>query len=121
MLKNVKIEIGDTIKLDQVLRDYAYYGEEVAKEELSKGIINYWVGGLAVIVEKPSSIPDTVRQKIINKYGGFKTVFIGCDPTGEKEHNAVIDKYLEQRNGKGWRQKMKEELSKLEEYYKNKK
>ncbi len=121
MLTNVKIEIGDTIKLDEVLKDYSFYGEEVAKEEISKGIITYWLGGLVVISDSYSSIPDSIRQKVIDKYGGFKTVLIGCDPTGADKHNAVVDKYLEQRNGKGWRQKMEEELSKLEEYYKNKK
>ena len=118
IVKNIVIKSGESLKLDEILRDYNYRYADIAKEELSKGIINLWIGGLVIIAKNPSSIPDSVRQEVINKYGGFKNVPIGCDPSGVKEHNAVVEEYLDKRNGKGWRQRMESELKKLEEYYK---
>ena len=121
IVENIIIKSGESLKLNEILRDYNYKYADTAKKELSKGIVNLWIGGLIIIAKNPSSIPDSVRQEIINKYGGFKYVPIGCDPSGAKEHNAVIEEYLEKRNGKGWRQRMEDELKELEEYYKNKK
>jgi len=120
-IENLVLKSGESLRLDETLRDYNYRYADIAKEELSKGIVNFWIGGLVIIAKNSSSIPDSVRQEVINKYGGFKDVLIGCDPTGAKEHNAIIEEYLEKRNGKDWRKRMEEELKKLEEYYKSKK
>lgn len=120
IVENLVIKSGESLKLDEILRDYNYRYADIAKEELSKGIVNLWIGGLVVIAKNPSSIPDSVRQEVINRYGGFKNVLVGCVPTGVKEHNAIIEEYLENRNGKGWRKKMEDELKELGEYYKNK-
>ena len=118
--KDIVVKAGEKIELNEVVRDYAYYGEDKAKEELSKGIVHLWIGGLVITAEDNSSIPDSVRKAVIDKYGGFEYILIGCDPSGAKEHNAIVEEYLEKKNGKGWREKMSEEIEKLEEYYKNK-
>lgn len=114
--KGIIVNSGSTIKLDVNLKE-PYIGQ--ALEEIRKDSARIWRGGLIVIAGK-SVIPDSILNALYKKYG-FQYELIGCDPTGEEEHNAIIEEYLAKRNGVGWRKRMEAEIKKLEDYYRNKK
>ena len=116
LIDNVNIKAGVTTRLNAkiIYSDYDY--EELAREEIQIGQVEIWVGGLILHVD--TGVPDSAYNAIRNKYG-FSIRYTGCDVTGVKEHNAVIETYLEKRNGTGWREKMNKELEEIEQQYKN--
>jgi hypothetical protein len=98
VIKNdVDIYTGEVKTIDVTMRDYSYFGADIAKQELARGIATIWLGGLIV-----APIPDSTFTDIY----GFRYVLIGCNPTGEDKHNAIIEEYLERRNGKDWYDKL---------------
>jgi len=112
-ISDVEIRNGENLRIDISLKDYSYQYEETAKQEIANGDVEIWLGGL---INNPSKIPDSLANSIHKKYG-FRLVLIGCDPTGEDKHNAIIKEYLDKRNGENWEEKMNAELEVLENFY----
>lgn len=98
--RRIDVSAGKSTRVDVRLRVWTYRCADLAKQELAEGIVVLWVGGLVI-----SPIPDS---SFTDKYG-FRYVLIGCDPTGEKEHNEVVEKYLDARNGEGWYERLMSE------------
>jgi hypothetical protein len=98
IINNIKVIPGQTTNIDAFIVDY---GTQSALEELSKGKIIIWRGGLVL----PCDMPDS---SITDKYG-FRYGGPTVDPVTEYKHNTIIEKYLDERNGKGWEEKVNAE------------
>jgi hypothetical protein len=98
--KGILVSPGAVVTLDVRLRDVWYEQEDAAKEDLARGIVRLKIAGLVI-----GSIPDST---FTDKYG-FRYELTGCIITGEDKYNAVMEKHLEQRNGKGWEERLNAE------------
>jgi hypothetical protein len=109
--KGIVVAPGERVTLDIHLREWWYEQEDAAREDLARGIVQLKLPGLLVGTFPDSSFTD--------KYG-FRYLPTGCVITGEHLYNAVIEKYLDERNGKGWQQRLEVEwqtyLKKVERY-----
>ncbi|HXG06021.1 MAG TPA: carboxypeptidase-like regulatory domain-containing protein [Nitrososphaera sp.] len=98
--KGIVVAPGERVTLDIHLRDWWYKQEDAAKEDLARGIVLLKLPGLLAGPFPDSSFTD--------KYG-FRYLPTGCVITGEHLYNAVVEKYLDERNGKGWQQRLEAE------------
>jgi hypothetical protein len=90
----------------------APYSPRAAEKDISEGIIKQYGYGLSIT--KMRGAPVDQIDAVYAKYG-FKEESAGCLVTEEdiqqmEEYNAVVEEYLDKRNGFGWRRKFTNEL-----------
>ena len=82
--------------------------EKEAKRDIREGTIRIIQHGIVVT----SIISPEEDRKITERYG-FVYGGGGCViPSGESVYNAIVNEYLDKRNGKGWRKRMDAEFEK---------
>ena len=88
-------------------------GEAMALKDLAHGIVILRAPGM---IGLPRGWDSTEERRIELKYG-FMTYESGCTDFCFSEYNKVVDKYLDYRNGPGWRERYSREI----EEYRNRK
>jgi len=93
-----------------------------AEIDIKNDKVKYFSSGLKLPQKKSKLIKiDSVIEKIHNKFGIFHSS-LGCTIhpglyNAEKEYYKITDKYLEKRNEKNWKAKMKSEIDSINKLY----
>ncbi len=104
--KKCNFSPGETVDVNFELKTDSEIWEERAWKDIREGNIRIVRHGIVYI----SNISPEEDRKITQKYG-FEYAGGGCVIyPGEDAYNKIINKYLDKRNGKGWRKRMAKEF-----------
>jgi hypothetical protein len=87
-----------------------------AKEDIKNDFIIFkYAGGLTIFEynRKTYQNIDSIRKNYGIKYQNTGCQFDFIEKTGQDNYEEIVMPYLEKRNGKGWENKMKNEIDKL--------
>jgi hypothetical protein len=114
-IDSVLVIANQTTSLDIFIPNQCDSLADKAIKDTTRGFVKIKVAGLMVI-----SFPEEV-MKIITKPYGFEYDYIGCVSSGcEEFYNEIAEKYLDNRNGEGWRKRLNERIreeSREEKYH----
>lgn len=108
--------ISIAVALSIIFHDSIFHTSEIKfdKSKALEDILTNHVKVLSYGITGPSIEMDLIA----NKYG-FREYNLGCvrfHDEEQEEYQAIIDKYLEWRNGKDWKAKYTEEMNDLFKY-----
>ncbi len=88
------------------------YHARQAKKDLKNGTVQFISVGLPLASSKDAEIAS-LKQRY-----GFKTVEFGCVVTAQElngidQYNQIVEKWLSNRNGKGWRKAYQKSIDSL--------
>jgi len=96
--------------LIQVYGLFDEYNYFTAKRDISNGKVQLLSAGLIL----PTGDEEQKAKEAIRNEFGYKSVWIGCIWTpGVGKYNAVMEEYLNKKNGEGWRERMMQRLDSL--------
>jgi hypothetical protein len=99
----------------QLTKQENYYIHEAEKDIRKDQIISRYAGGFSIpAYDKQTSIRiDSITEKygLISQNTGC--TFDPIDIKAQEKYNELTDHYLEKRNGKGWKERMKREIGDL--------
>jgi len=91
--KPVLVKPGQTASIDIDMANFEDGAEEMARQDIANGLVRIMLAGLQI-----GEVPDSAYT---DKYG-FRYTF-NCTVWGfAAKYNAVVEKYLNKRNGPGW-------------------
>lgn len=106
-IENVLLNPNEKRTINVELSDY---GEELAleaDEDIKNGDIKILIGGLPIFCAPFEEV------NALCKLFGFRYELMGCVVVLTKKYNEKVYEYLEERNGKGWRDRFKKAMDEL--------
>jgi len=84
-----------------------------AREDIRNGRITFrYAGGLAIPDEWDGEIA-CIRRKYGIRYQNTGCTVDPVEMKGQEKYKEIVQPYLDERNGKGWEKRMKEEIEKI--------
>ena len=112
-IENILLKPGEKRTVDIDLPDYSLEFSLQADEDIKNGDIKILIGGLPVFCAPFDEVNDVCEEF------GFRYELMGCTFLWTDKYNEKIYKYLDEINGKGWRERFDKRMDELCEKYSN--
>lgn len=103
-LDSLTLNAGETRTINIEMREW---GESEAEKDIRNGDVTILIEGLVALCK-----PLEIINSLCTEYG-FSYVLTGCIPIGADKYNARVYEYLDELNGKGWKEEFEKKLEEL--------